>query len=81
MESYARDVAMVALEGEEGGGVRGADVVEFDVFAAGGGEEALVGGNAESVYLGFGVLDCAGADSGEGFPEADGVVVAGWEAD
>lgn len=40
------------------------------------GEVALVGGYAEAVDLGVGVLDCAGADPGEGFPESDCVVVS-----
>jgi hypothetical protein len=30
---------------------------------AGGGEVAFVGGDAEAVYLGVGVRDCAGTDS------------------
>lgn len=52
--------------------VGGLDVVEFDGMVPGGGEETLVGGDAEAIYLRIGVLDCAGADAGEGFPESVG---------
>ena len=44
VECYACDVAGMAFEGEERVGIgRGADVVELDVFVAGGREPALVG--------------------------------------
>ena len=72
MEGDAGDVVSVALEGQDWIGVRGFDVVELDVGVGGGGEETLVGGDAEAVDLGVGVLDCAGADAGEGFPESTG---------
>ena len=81
MESHAGDIARVPLESEKRCGVRGADVVELDIVVAGRGEEPLVRGYAEAVHLGVGVLDCAGADAGEGFPEADCVVVASWAGD
>lgn len=75
VERDAGDVARVAVEGEYGVGVRGADVVKLDIVVSGGGEIALVGGDAETIDLGVRVLDCAGADAGKGFPEADRVVV------
>ena len=40
------------------------------------GEEALVGGDAEAVYLGVGMLDSAGADARESFPEPNRVVIS-----
>lgn len=70
MERDASDVASVPFKGEERIWIRGFDVVEFDCVVACGREEAFVGGDAESIYLRVGVLDCAGADAGEGFPEA-----------
>ncbi len=42
---------------------------------AGCGEEALVGGDAEAVYLGVWMLDSAGADARESFPEPNCVVI------
>ena len=76
VERDARDVGRVAFKREHGIGVGRLDLVEFDRVVAGGGEEALVGGDAEPVYLRVGVRNCAGADAGEGFPEAYCVVVA-----
>jgi hypothetical protein len=78
VERDACDVGRVAFEGQDGVRVCGFDLVELDGVVASGGEEALVGGDAEAVDLGVGVRDCARADAGEGFPEADCVVVAGW---
>jgi len=78
VEGDAGDVVGVAFEGDDWVGISGLDVVEFDVVAARGGEVFLVGRDAEAVYLRFGVLDCAAADTAEGFPEADCVVIAGF---
>jgi hypothetical protein len=78
VERNAGDVGRVAFEGQDGIGICGLDLVELDGVVAGGGEEALVGGDAEAVDLRIGVRDRAGADAGEGFPEADRVVVASW---
>lgn len=76
MEGYARNVAGVAIEGEHRTRVRRAYIVELDIVIAGCGKEALVGGDTKAVYLGVGVLDGAGADARESFPEADCVVIA-----
>ncbi len=70
MERDARDVGRVPVKGEDGVGVGRLDVVELDGVVAGGGEVALVGRDAEPVDLRVGVGDGAGADAGEGFPEA-----------
>lgn len=70
VECDARNVTRVALEDGYGVGIGGLDVEELDGMVAGGGEEALVGGDAEAVDLGVGVLDGARADTGEGFPES-----------
>lgn len=70
VECYACDVGGVAVEGEDGVGVGGFDVVELDGVVAGGGEVALVGRDAEAVDLRVGVGDCARADAAERFPEA-----------
>jgi hypothetical protein len=74
VERNAGYVAGVSVEGEDRVGVRGFDVVQLDRVVAGGGEVALVGRDAEAVYLRVGVRDCTGADAGQGFPEAGGSV-------
>jgi hypothetical protein len=70
VERNARDVACVAIEGEDGVRIRGLDVVEFDCVVAGGGEVSFVGRDAEAVDLRVGVGYCARADPGQGFPKA-----------
>lgn len=69
VEGDARDVARVALKGQQGVGVGRLDVEELDRVVARGREEALVGRDAQAVDLRVGVLDRAGADAGEGLPE------------
>jgi len=76
VEGHASDIPGVAVKGEEWIGIRGADVVEFDIVVARSSEVALVGRDAEAIDLRVGVLDGTGAYAGEGFPEADRVVVA-----
>jgi hypothetical protein len=78
VESYARDVGGVSVEGEDGIGVGGFDVVELDRVVAGGREVALVGRDAKAVDLGVWVGDCAGADAAESFPEASGWLLVRW---
>jgi hypothetical protein len=78
VEGDAGDVARVTLKGEERVGVGRLDVVELDGVVAGGGEEALVRGDAEAIDLRVWVLNGARTDARESFPEADRVVVAGW---
>ena len=70
MESYARDVICVSLEGQDGGRIGRFDIVELDCVVTGGGEVALVRGDAEAVYLTVRMRDCARADAAERFPEA-----------
>lgn len=77
MESDTRDVAGVALEGEEGIWVRRLDVEEFDGVVPGGGEEALIRGDAESIDLGVRVLYRARTYSRECFPESMVVMSVG----
>lgn len=74
VERDAGHIAGVSVEGEYCVGVRRFDVVQLDRVVSGGGEVALVGRDAEAVYLRVGVWDCAGADAGQGFPEAGGSV-------
>lgn len=69
MEGYARDIACMAFECEDRIRVTGFDIVQLDIMVAGCGEIALIGSYAETVYLGVGMLNCAGAYSGECFPE------------
>lgn len=63
MEANAGNVIGVSFESKDGIRVGRFNVVELDVEVPGGGEVALVGRNAETVDLGVGVLDCAGADA------------------
>jgi len=63
VEGDPRDVAGVAFECEERVRVGGFYVVELNGVVAGGGEVALIGGDAEAIDLRVGVLDCARADS------------------
>jgi len=49
----------MALKNRGGSGVRGADVEQLDCVMARGGEESLVGGNAQAVDLRVGMLDGA----------------------
>lgn len=63
VERNACDVGCVAFEGEYRIRVCGFDLVELDCVVAGGGEEALVGRDAEAVDLGVWVRDGAGADA------------------
>lgn len=69
VERDARDVARVALKGEEGVRVGRLDVEELDRVVAGGREEALVGRDAQAVDLRVRVLDGAGTDARESLPE------------
>jgi hypothetical protein len=69
VKSDAGDVTGVSVEGENRIGVGALDVVELDRVVPRRGKVALVGRDAEAVYLRVGVGDCAGADAGEGFPE------------
>lgn len=59
VEGHACDVCRVSVEGEDCVRVRGFDVVEFHGVVPGGGEEALVGGDAKPVDLRVGVRDGA----------------------
>lgn len=52
METDARDVVGVAFELEDGVRVRRLDIVELNGGMTSSGEEALVGGDAETIYLG-----------------------------
>jgi hypothetical protein len=72
VEGDACDVARVAVESQDRVWVRRFDVIEFYRVVPGRGEVALVRGDAEPVYLGVGVWDCARADAREGFPESLG---------
>lgn len=69
MECNARDVIRVTLEGHHRVRVGGFDVEEFDIGVACRGEVAFVGGDAEAVDLGVGVLEGARTYAGKGFPE------------
>lgn len=77
VKSDPGDIGGVTVKSQHRVRIGGTDVVEFDVLIAGRSEPALVGGDAQSIDLRVWVLDGARADSGEGFPEADGMVVTG----
>ena len=70
MESHARDVVCVSLEGEDGRRIGRFDVIKLYGVMAGSGEVAFVRGDAEAVYLAVWVGNCAGANATERFPEA-----------
>lgn len=70
MESNPGDVSAMTLEGHHRVGIGGLDVEQFDMMTSRCGKEALVGSDAETVHLGLGMLDGAGADSGESLPKA-----------
>lgn len=76
VKGHACDIPSVTVEGKKWIGVRGADVVEFDIVVASSSEVALVWRDAEAVDLRVWMLNCPGAYAREGFPKADGVVVA-----
>jgi len=63
VKSHARDIARVPFEREHCGRVGGLDIVEFDRVMAGGGEVALVGGDAKPVDLRVWMRYCARADA------------------
>jgi hypothetical protein len=63
MKSDARDIVGMPFEGEDSAWVGGFDVVELDRVVASGGEIAFVGRNAEAIYLGIGVRNCARANA------------------
>lgn len=76
MEGDAGDVSRVTLKRQQRVRVGRLDVVELDGVVAGGGEEALIGGDAEAVDLRVRVLDRSRADAREGLPETDRVIVS-----
>lgn len=69
VEGDAGDVARVALESEQRVRIGRLDVEELDGVVAGGGQEALIGRDAQAVDLRVRVLDRAGADARESLPE------------
>lgn len=70
MESNTGDISAMALKGHHRVGVGGLDVEQFDMMTSRCGKEALVGGDTKTVHLRLGMLDVAGANSGEGLPKA-----------
>jgi len=70
VESNARDVICVSLEGEDCGRIGRFDVIKLNGVMAGSGEVAFVRRDAQAVYLAVWMGNCAGANATEGFPEA-----------
>lgn len=70
MERNTGDIVSVAIKGHHRVGIGRLDVVELHIGMAGRCEVALVRSNTEAVHLGIGMLDRAGTDSRQGFPEA-----------
>jgi hypothetical protein len=58
-----RDITGVAFEGKDWVGVGGLDIVKLHIMMAGSRKEALVGGDAKSIDLRFGMLNCARTDT------------------
>jgi len=63
------DVSGVTFECKYSRRIGAFDIVELDGVAAGCGEEAFVGRDAQSVDLGIGVRYRTGANTTKGFPE------------
>ena len=63
MKCHPCDIAGVAVESEKRIWVGTFDVVELDVLIASYRKPALIGGDAKTVDLGVGMLNCAGTDS------------------
>lgn len=59
VKGHARDIAGMSLESQERVRVRRFNIVELDGVVASGGKVPLVGGYAEAIYLGVGMLDCS----------------------
>lgn len=70
MERDACDVALVTFECQQRIRVGRLNIVQLHSMMASSGKVALVGGDAETIDLGIGVLDRSRADAGEGFPES-----------
>jgi hypothetical protein len=70
VECDSGDVASVALKSHERVRVARLGVKQLDIVVTRNGEVLLVGGNAESIDLRVRVLNGAGADARESFPEA-----------
>jgi hypothetical protein len=74
MERNASDVTSVTVEGEDGIGVRGLDVVELDRVMTGSGQITLVWRDTQPVDLRIWMRDGPGAYAGQRFPEPLGPV-------
>ena len=70
MEGDARDIASVAIEGENGVRIRRLYVVELDRVVPGGSKVTFVRRDAETIHLRVWVGDSSRANSGESFPKA-----------
>lgn len=71
VEGNSSDIVGVTVEGHHRVGVGGFDIIQLDIVMTGGGQVALVRGDAKTVDLGVRVLDSTRADTGQGLPEAD----------
>lgn len=76
VECDTGDIVGVALEGHHRVGVCGLNVVELNIIVTSSREKAFVGGNAETVDLGVGVLNGSRTDAGQRFPEAVSALVS-----
>lgn len=76
VKRHAGNVPSVTLKCQQRVGIRRLDIVELDGVVARRGQKSLVGGNAEPVHLGIGMLDRARANARQSFPESDGVVIS-----
>lgn len=76
MESDAGDIAGMTVKREDRTRIGGADVIKFDIVTPGRSKISFIGRNAKPVYLGIRVLDGTGANTGEGFPEPNGMIIA-----
>lgn len=70
VECDSGDVTGVTLKSHQWVRVARLGVKQLDIVVARNGEIFLVGGDAESIDLRVWVLNCAGADARESFPEA-----------
>ncbi len=76
MERNARDIIRVSFESQKRIGVRGLDVVELYAVMPSCGKKPFIRGDAETVNLRVGMLDCSRANAGKSLPKSGNTTVS-----